>query len=407
MRIAQVAPLFESVPPKLYGGTERVVSYLTEELVRLGHEVTLFASGDSETKAKLVSACPRALWRDESCRETLPHHVRLMDLVFQDASRFDVMHFHCDYLHFPLLRRYLCRSVTTLHGRLHIPDLQPLLSEFADVPLVSISNDQRRPIPWANWQATVYHGLPRDLHAFRERPGDYLAFLGRISPEKRLDRAIAIARQSGRKLRVAAKIYPEERDYFQQTIKPLLHESRSWVEFIGEVGGQEKDEFLGNALALLFPIDWPEPFGLVMIEALACGTPVIAWRNGSVPEVIDDGVTGFVVDSIEDAVQAVDRVANLSRHSCRRVFEERYDAARMARDYQAVYRRLAYTGLELVSSMPHDADVLWRPAGQRRDWGRFCRSHVPLLGALPGINSHTLESDNTGVDVGRALTGRR
>jgi glycosyltransferase involved in cell wall biosynthesis len=347
------------------------------------------------------------LWRDESCLETLPHHVRLMDLVFQDASRFDVMHFHCDYLHFPLLRRYPCASVTTLHGRLHIPDLQPLLGEFADVPLVSISNDQRRPIPWANWQATVYHGLPRDLHTFREWPGDYLAFLGRISPEKRLDRAMAIARQSGRKLKVAAKIYPEERDYFHQTIKPLLHESRSWVEFIGEVGGQEKDEFLGNALALLFPIDWPEPFGLVMIEALACGTPVIAWRNGSVPEVIDNGVTGFVVYDMQDAVQAVDRVTGLSRLACRRVFEERYDAARMARDYLEVYRRLAYTGLELVPPMSHDGDALSHPAGERRDWRRFYRSHVPLLGALPGINSHALESNNTGADVGRALTGKR
>jgi len=407
MRIAQAAPLFESVPPKLYGGTERVISYLTEELVRLGHEVTLFASGDSETKAKLVPACPRALWRDENCQETLPHHVRLMDLVFQDASRFDVIHFHCDYLHFPLLRRYPCPSVTTLHGRLHVPDLQPLFDEFADVPLVSISNDQRRPIPWANWQATVYHGLPRDLHTFRDRPGDYLVFLGRLSPEKRLDRAIAIAQQGGRKLKVAAKIYPEERDYFKQTIEPLLHESRSWVEFLGEVGGREKDELLGNALALLFPIDWPEPFGLVMIEAMACGTPVIAWRNGSVPEVIEDGVTGFVLDSIEEAVQAVGRVAGLSRHVCRRVFEERYDAARMARDYLEVYRRIAYTGPELVRPTPHDADRLSSPARQRPDQRRFSRSHVPLLGALPGINSHALEADSTGAGVVRALTGKR
>jgi glycosyltransferase involved in cell wall biosynthesis len=406
MRIAQVAPLFESVPPKLYGGTERVISYLTEELVRLGHEVTLFASGDSETNAKLVAACPQALWRDENCRETLPHHVRLMDLVFQDASRFDVIHFHCDYLHFPLLRRYPCPSVTTLHGRLHVPDLRSLLEEFAEVPLVSISNDQRRPIPWANWQATVYHGLPRDLHTFRERPGDYLAFLGRISPEKRLDRAVAIARQAGMKLKVAAKIYPEERDYFRQTIEPLLLESRPWVEFIGEVGGREKDEFLGNALALLFPIDWPEPFGLVMIEAMACGTPVIAWRNGSTPEVIDDGVTGFVVDSMGDAVQAVGRVASLSRHTCRRVFEEHYDAARMARDYLEVYRRLVYVHPELVGPAPHDAGGLSRPAEHRLDGRKLCRSHVPLLGALPGINSHALEADSTGASVVRALTGK-
>jgi glycosyltransferase involved in cell wall biosynthesis len=407
MRIAQVAPLFESVPPKLYGGTERVISYLTEDLVRLGHEVTLFASGDSETKAKLVPVCPRALWRDESCRETLPHHVRLMDLVFQDASRFDVMHFHCDYLHFPLLRRYPCPSVTTLHGRLHIPDLQPLLGEFADVPLVSISNDQRRPIPWANWQATVYHGLPRDLHTFREWPGDYLAFLGRISPEKRLDRAITIARQSGKRLKIAAKIYPEERDYFHQIIEPLLHESRSWVEFIGEVGGRDKDAFLGNALALLFPIDWPEPFGLVMIEAMACGTPVIAWRNGSVPEVIEDGVTGFVVDSLEGAVQAVDRVTGLSRHTCRRAFEEHYDAARMARGYLEVYRRLAHAVPEPVRPAPPAAGGLWLPAGHLPDRRKVTRSHVPLLGALPGINSHPLDADSAGAGVGSALTGKR
>jgi len=307
-----------------------------------------------------------------------------MELVFQDTSRFDVIHFHCDYLHFPLLRRHPCPSVTTLHGRLHVPDLQPLFDEYTEVPLVSISDNQRQPIPWANWQATVYHGLPRDLHTFRGRPEDYLAFLGRISPEKRLDRTIAIARQAGRRLKVAAKIYPEERDYFKQTIEPLLHKSRSWVEFIGEVGGQEKDEFLGNAYALLFPIDCPEPFGLVMIEALACGTPVIAWRNGSVPEVIEDGVTGFVVDSVEEAEQAVGRVASLSRHTCRSMFEERFDAARMAHDYVEVYRRLVYDGPELV-------DLCLTPLGRCRfqpdiiGLGKLSRSYVPLLGALPDI----------------------
>lgn len=344
MRVAQVAPLYESVPPKLYGGTERVVSYLTEELVRLGHEVTLFASGDSETNAKLVPACPRALWRDADCRETLPHHVRLMELVFADVSRFDVIHFHTDYLHLPLLRRHPCTSVTTLHGRLHAPDLSPLFAAHPEVPLISISDDQRRPLPDANWQGTVYHGIPRDLHTFREQPGEYLAFLGRMSPEKRVDRAIEIARRAGMRLKIAAKVYPEERAYFQETIEPLLRQSRGWVEFVGEVGGQEKDEFLGRATALLFPIDWPEPFGLVMIEAMACGTPVIGWRNGSVPEVVTPGRTGFVVDSIEQAVQAVGRVASLSRRSCRVRFEERFDAARMARDYVEVYRRLAHRG---------------------------------------------------------------
>jgi glycosyltransferase involved in cell wall biosynthesis len=350
MRIAQVAPLYESVPPKLYGGTERVVSFLTEELVRLGHEVTLFASGDSQTNAKLVPSCPGALWREPTCKETLPYHVRLMELVFQDVSRFDVIHFHCDYLHFPLLRRSWCPNVTTLHGCLNVPEVKALFAEYDEAPLVSISDDQRRPIPAANWQATVYHGLPRNLHTFRETPGEYLAFLGRVSPEKGLDRAIEIARRAGRKLKVAAKIYPEERDYYQAIIEPLLQESRSFVEFIGEVGGREKDEFLGNAHALLFPIDWAEPFGLVMIEAMACGTPVIAWRRGSVPEVIEDGVTGFVVDSIDEAAQAVARIDWLNRRECRLAFEERFDAARMARDYVEVYRRVADGGLE--SSAP-------------------------------------------------------
>jgi glycosyltransferase involved in cell wall biosynthesis len=352
MRIAQVAPLYESVPPKLYGGTERVVSYLTEELVRLGHEVTLFASGDSETRAKLVPACPRALWGDGDCREVLPHHVRLMELVFQDVSRFDILHFHCDYLHFPLLRRHPCPSVTTLHGRIHLPDLGPLFAEYPDAPLVSISDNQRRPIPEANWQATVYHGLPRSLYTYRGQPGEYLAFLGRMSPEKGVDRAIEIARLAKMRLKIAAKIYPEERAYFQDHIEPLLRQSRTWVEYIGEVGGREKEEFLGNAGALLFPIDWPEPFGLVMIEAMACGTPVIAWRNGSVPEVITDGETGFIVDSIEEAVQAVGRVTSLNRHVCRRIFEERFDAARMARDYVEVYRRLVHRGSEGLEHAP-------------------------------------------------------
>lgn len=370
MRIAQVAPLYESVPPTLYGGTERVVSYLTEELVQQGHEVTLFASGDSETRAKLVPACPRALWRDERCRETLPHHVRLLELVFQDASRFDVIHFHCDYLHFPLLRRKPCPSVTTLHGQLNVHDLGPLFEEFAEVPLVSISQSQRRPIPAANWQATVLHGLPLRLHTFRAGAGDYLAFLGRTSPEKRLDRAIVIARQAGMKLKVAARIYPEERDYFEHTLRPLLQESSSFVEFLGEVGGREKDEFLGNARALLFPIDLQEPFGLVMIEAMACGTPVIAWRNGSVPEVIDDGVTGFVVDSIAQAVEAVGRVGDLSRLACREIFEKRFDAARMARDYVEVYRKVVEAGDELVHGSP-------------RATSSSCLS--PLPSALPAL----------------------
>jgi glycosyltransferase involved in cell wall biosynthesis len=391
MRIAQVAPLYESVPPKLYGGTERVVSYLTEELVRLGHEVTLFASGDSQTRARLVPACPRALWRDPDCRETLPHHVRLLELVFQDVSRFDVLHFHCDYLHLPLLRRHPCPSVTTLHGRLHVPDLGPVFAEYPDAPLVSISDDQRRPLPGANWQATVYHGLPRNLHTYRERPGDYLAFLGRISPEKRVDRAVEIARRAGIRLKIAARIYPEERAYFQQTVEPLLHASRPWVEFLGEVGGREKDEFLGNARALLFPIDWSEPFGLVMIEALACGTPVIGWRNGSVPEIIKDGVTGFVVDSIEEAVRAVGRIgacgenAGLSRWACRQAFEERFDAARMARDYVEVYRRVVPGGRERVGPAPLAFVPAAHPRGQGSVAGRPLPPRSPLGGRPPAL----------------------
>ncbi|MGA2881422.1 MAG: glycosyltransferase family 4 protein [Bryobacteraceae bacterium] len=342
MRIAQVAPLYESVPPKLYGGTERVVSYLTEELVRLGHDVTLFASGDSETRARLVPACDQALWRDPNCRETLPHHVRLMELVFREAHKFDVIHFHCDYLHFPLLRRHATPGVTTLHGLVNPHDLQPLFGEYREAPLVSISNSQRRPLPAANWQATVYHGLPRDLHAFRKGRGDYLLFVGRISPDKRLDRAIEIARRTGRQLKVAAKIYDEDRAYYQHSIEPLLRECKSFVEFMGEVGGLDKDELMGDAYALLFPIDWPEPFGLVMIESLACGTPVIAWNNGSVPEILAHGGTGFVVNTIDEAVKAVADIAGLSRHACRQVFEERFDATRMARNYLKVYSRLIH-----------------------------------------------------------------
>jgi glycosyltransferase involved in cell wall biosynthesis len=338
MRIAQVAPLNERVPPPLYGGTERVVSYLTEELVRLGHDVTLFASGDSQTSARLVAASPQALWRDADVRETLPHHVRLMELVFSDVSRFDVIHFHTDYLHFPLVRRHRCPSVTTLHGMVHPHDLGGLLEEYYDVPLVSISNNQRRPLPHAAWRATVYHGLPRDAFAFYADRGSYVAYLGRTSPEKRLDRAIEIATRSGVPLKIAAKIYPEERRYFDETLAPLLQASKPLVEFVGEISDRARNELLGNAAALLFPIEWPEPFGLVMIEALACGTPVIAWRRGSVPEVLEEGVTGYIVDSVDGAVRAMGNIDRLSRAACRRQFERRFDARRMALDYLDVYR---------------------------------------------------------------------
>ncbi len=338
MRIAQVAPLYESVPPKYYGGTERVVSYLTEELCRQGHEVTLFASGDSETAARLVAGCRRSLRLDKHCVDQLAHHVLMLEHVFQRAREFDVVHFHIDYLHFPFSRRRRIVNVTTLHGRLDIPDLVPLYGEFREMPVASISNAQRKPIPWANWQATVYHGLPEHLYRFRPERGTYFAFLGRISPEKRVDRAIEIAKRIGVPLKIAAKVDRVDRDYFEGVIEPLLRDPI--VEFVGEIGEGEKDEFLGHAFALLFPIDWPEPFGLVMIEAMACGTPVIAYRQGSVPEVIEVGRTGFIVTGLEDAVAAARRVGDLNRARCREAFERRFTARRMAADYVRLYERL-------------------------------------------------------------------
>jgi glycosyltransferase involved in cell wall biosynthesis len=341
LKIAEVAPLFESVPPKYYGGTERVVSYLTEELVRQGHDVTLFASGDSVTKANLVAACPRALRLDTECVDQLAHHIVLLEQVMNRADRFDIIHFHIDYLHFPLSLMAEYPHLTTLHGRLDIPDLQPLYRVFSRMPVVSISDSQRQPLPGANWQGTVYHGLPPTLHTFRAQHGNYLAFLGRVSPEKGLDRAIQIACQAKMPLKIAAKIDTKDEEYFAQTIRPMLSEAGKLAEFVGEIGGADKDEFLGNAYALLFPIDWPEPFGLVMIEAMACGTPVVAFCNGSVPEVMADGVTGFIVDSLPAGVAAVQRVASLSRRRCRQVFEERFCASRMAGAYLEIYKRLA------------------------------------------------------------------
>jgi glycosyltransferase involved in cell wall biosynthesis len=338
MRIAQVAPLYESVPPKYYGGTERVVSYLTEELVRQGHEVTLFASGDSTTKAQLVAPCARSLRLDEHCMDRLAHHILQLELVLQNATRFDIIHFHIDYLPFPLSRRQSTPHLTTLHGRLDLPDLVPLFQEFSEVPVVSISNAQRAPLPWINWQGTVYHGLPENLYRFHETPGKYLAFLGRIAPEKRLDRAIEIAKRVGMEIKISAKIDASDRPYFEEVIAPLL--KHPLVTFVGEISEDEKDEFLGNACALLFPIDWPEPFGLVMIEAMACGTPVIAYRHGSVPEIMEEGVTGFIVDGLDAAVHATNRIAAVSRGHCRQWFERHFSATRMAEDYLAIYRCL-------------------------------------------------------------------
>jgi glycosyltransferase involved in cell wall biosynthesis len=338
MRIAQVSPLFESVPPASYGGTERVVAYLTDELVRLGHDVTLLASGDSATAATLVPVCPRSLRTDPECVDHLAWHVLLVERVAEMASQFDIIHFHTGHLHLPIARRLSTPSVTTTHGRLDLPELMPLFTHFSEMPLISISDAQRAPIPRANWIATVPHGLPSDLFAPRFEPGSYLAFLGRISPEKRVDRAIAIATALGQPLRIAAKVDRADAEYFAREIEPLL--SHPLVEYVGEIGDDEKEGFLGHAKALLFPIDWPEPFGLVMIESLACGTPVVAFRGGSVEEVVDHGVDGFIVDSLDEAIEAARRVEMLDRRACRAMFERRFTAKRMAEDHVALYERL-------------------------------------------------------------------
>lgn len=338
MRIAQVAPLYESVPPRLYGGTERVVSYLTEELVRQGHDVTLFASGDSLTSAELVPVSPRALRLDPRCVDPYAHQMLLLEAVTKRADEFDLIHYHIDYHHFPLSRRSQTPQLTTLHGRLDIPDLMPVFREFAEMPVVSISESQRAPLPHANWLATVYHGLPLDLYRFHPKPGEYLAFLGRISPEKRVDRAIEIARRLGIPLKIAAKVDRADAEYFAAEIKPLLDDPL--VEFVGEITDEEKSDFLGGACALLFPIDWPEPFGLTLIESMACGTPVIGFRRGSVPEVIDDGLTGFVVEDCAQAVMAFEQIGRLDRRTIRRTFEKRFSVGRMAEDYLRIYKEL-------------------------------------------------------------------
>jgi glycosyltransferase involved in cell wall biosynthesis len=337
LRIAQVAPLYESVPPKYYGGTERVVSYLTEALVSLGHDVTLYAAGDSITSAKLRPLCRNALRLDESSIDPHADHVLLVEKVFQESGAFDIVHSHIDFNAYPLLRRMETPRITTLHGRLDIPNLQNLYREFDDEPIISISNRQRIPLSWANWQGTVYHGVPEKLYRLNEKPGHYLAFLGRISPEKRVEDAIELARRTGIPLKIAAKVDKVDREYYETLIEPRLHNG---VEFIGEIGELGKREFLGNALALVFMIDWPEPFGLTMIESLACGTPVIARARGSVPEILEHGVTGFVVESIDDAEKAVGQISHLSRKRCRETFEERFSATRMASNYLTIYKKL-------------------------------------------------------------------
>jgi glycosyltransferase involved in cell wall biosynthesis len=339
MKIAQIAPLIESLPPRLYGGTERIVSYLAEELVRLGHDVTLFASGDSVTSARLVSCTRTALRLDRNVRDPIPYYMLMLDRVRECADDFDILHFHIDQFHFPLFRPLASRTLTTLHGRQDLPDLQPLYVGFNEMPLVSISDGQRAPIPNANVVATVYHGLPVDLHPPTFNPrGGYLAFLGRISPEKGVDRAIKVAQTVGIPLKIAAKVDRADEAYFREQIAPLL--TGPGVQFIGEIDEQEKTDFLGEALALMFLIDWPEPFGLAMIEAMACGTPVLALRRGSVEEVVEEGLTGRIVDGIEEATVTMRDVIALDRRAVRRRFQERFTAARMANDYVRVYKSL-------------------------------------------------------------------
>jgi glycosyltransferase involved in cell wall biosynthesis len=340
LRIAQVSPLYEQVPPAFYGGTERVVAYLTDELVKRGHDVTVFASGDSTTSATLVAPVSRALRRDPTAHDDLSPHVIELARVFERADEFDVIHCHVDYLAFPFGRLVRTPTLHTLHGRLDLPHLVPVFREFCDVPLVSISQAQRAPLRdlALKWAGTVHHGLPLDQFPYAAERGRYLAFLGRVSPEKRVDLAIAVARETGAPLRIAAKVDAADRDYFDQQVRPLL--DTPLVEFIGEIGDAEKPRFLGDALALLFPVDWPEPFGLAMIESLACGTPVIARGCGSVPEIVASGRTGFIVDSLDELVDAVKRIGIIDRAACRRHVEERFSASRMADDYEDIYRRL-------------------------------------------------------------------
>lgn len=341
MRIAHVAPLYESVPPKFYGGTERIIAFLVDGLVDLGHEVTLFASADAKTKATLAPVRDQALRLDPNpLVSSIAAHLSMLDEVRRRADEFDIVHFHLShFLHFPFFEHMPDRTVTTPHGRLDYKDLASAYGRWPRFPMISISHRQRFPLKQANWIGTIHHGLPPDLYRPPGRPGgDYLAFLGRLSRDKRPDRAIEIARRCGLKLKLAAKVGEDDRSYFDETIEPMIDGVE--VDYIGEIGEKEKEAFLGNAAAMLFPIDWPEPFGLVVVEAMACGTPVIAWDEGAMSEIIDEGVTGFIVRSIDQAVAAVAKVAELDRHRIRAVFEKRFSAARMVRDYAAIYERL-------------------------------------------------------------------
>jgi glycosyltransferase involved in cell wall biosynthesis len=362
MKIAQIAPLYESVPPKLYGGTERIVSYLTEELVRRGHEVTLFASGDSRTGAKLVSCCETALRLNPLVMDALPYHVIMLEEVRQRRHKFDILHFHIDFLHAPLVHEFSHPTLTTLHGRLDLPDLPAFYRVFPRLPVVSISSDQRRYLPHVNWVGTVPHGIPADLLAFQPHPsGGYLAFLGRISPEKRPDRAIEIATRTGLPLKIAAKIDRADQAYWNEEIRPMI-QAHSNVEFVGEINESDKARFLGEAAALLFPVDWPEPFGLVMVEAMACGTPTVAFECGSVPEVLEDGASGFIVDTLEQAVHAVRQIASLDRAKVRSEFERRFTAERMASCYLEIYDKLLNAPADLAEAGIVNGKLMPQPA---------------------------------------------
>lgn len=372
MRIAQVAPLIEAVPPKFYGGTERVVAYLTDALVELGHEVTLFASGDSDTKAKLSAAWPQALRLDKSVHDFFAPLFMQLETLSRRIDEFDVVHSHLDYFGYPSLRHFSAAAVTTLHGRLDLPELAPLYRQYTDMPVVSISNSQRDPLPHANYAATIHHGLPKNL--LEQGPGGkYLAFLGRISPEKAPDAAIRIAARARLPLKIAAKVDRVDEEYFQTTIEPLLKDAD--VEFIGEIGEHQKSEFLGNASALVFPIAWREPFGLVMIEAMACGTPVIAFRNGSVPEVLEEGVTGSIVSNEDEAVEALKHLNRFDRNRVRAEFDRRFTAQHMANNYLKLYSRLIHARKRKVQ------------AGGSAIAGRVLSAHAAALDAAPGLNA--------------------
>ena len=365
MKIAQIAPLIESVPPPLYGGTERIVSCLTEELVRLGHEVTLFASADSITSAELAPCCNHALRLDDTVRDIIPHYMLMVDKVRERADDFDLLHFHIELFHFPLFRSLEARTLTTLHGRQDLSDLKPFYHRFSKMPLVSISAAQRKPLPQANFVATIHHGIPADLHRPSFERGSYLAFLGRISSEKRPDRAIRIAQRAGIPLKIAAKVDKVDEAYFRSEILPLIDGQA--IEFLGEINDKQKTSFLRDAAALLFPIDWPEPFGLVMIEAMACGTPVLAFRCGSVPEIVEDGVTGKVVESEDEAIVALPELLTYDRRAVRKRFQERFTVARMARDYAGLYRKLVtvpvtrpkqYSFIQAQSNTKNNGDII-------------------------------------------------